>query len=258
MSVNYRTTLKTTRMQAVRDDIDSGAGAATLEIATAAFASILITFTLSDPASTVATDTLTRLFGVKGRAASAVRRAGITLVDHVPPLKARFMAEARGEIAYGASFIEWFAEEGKRVYGETIPAPTADRRLIVLRQPVGVIAAITPWNFPVAMITRKVAPALAVGCTAVVKPAEATPLCALALAALAQEAGIPAGVLNIITTARPAAVGDELTRNPTVRKLSFTGSTGVGKTHGLQIIIGTGTGRLRGRSAEQSGKQVFD
>lgn len=148
------------------------------------------------------------------------------------------LAEARGEVAYGASFIEWFAEEGKRVYGEMIPAPSADRRLIVLRQPVGVIAAITPWNFPVAMITRKVAPALAVGCTAVVKPAEATPLCALALAALAQEAGIPAGVLNIVTTARPAAVGDELTRNPTVRKLSFTGSTGVGK-HLMAACAGT-------------------
>ena len=148
------------------------------------------------------------------------------------------LAEARGEVAYGASFIEWFAEEGKRVYGETIPAPTGDRRLIVLRQPVGVIAAITPWNFPVAMITRKVAPALAVGCTAVVKPAEATPLCALALAALAQEAGIPAGVFNIITTARPAAVGDELTRNPSVRKLSFTGSTGVGK-HLMAACAGT-------------------
>ena len=148
------------------------------------------------------------------------------------------LAEARGEVAYGASFIEWFAEEGKRVYGETIPAPSADRRLIVLRQPVGVIAAITPWNFPVAMITRKVAPALAVGCTTVVKPAEATPLCALALAALAQEAGIPAGVLNIVTTARPAAVGDELTRNPTVRKLSFTGSTGVGK-HLMAACAGT-------------------
>ena len=148
------------------------------------------------------------------------------------------LAEARGEVAYGASFIEWFAEEGKRVYGETIPAPSSDRRLIVLRQPVGVIAAITPWNFPVAMITRKVAPALAVGCTAVVKPAEATPLCALALAALAQEAGIPAGVFNIITTARPAAVGDEMTRNPTVRKLSFTGSTGVGK-HLMAACAGT-------------------
>lgn len=148
------------------------------------------------------------------------------------------LAEARGEVAYGASFIEWFAEEGKRVYGETIPAPTADRRLFVLRQPVGVVAAITPWNFPVAMITRKVAPALAVGCTAVVKPAEATPLCALALAALAQEAGIPAGVLNIVTTARPAAVGDELTRNPSVRKLSFTGSTAVGK-HLMAACAGT-------------------
>ncbi|RTL34018.1 MAG: NAD-dependent succinate-semialdehyde dehydrogenase [Rhodocyclaceae bacterium] len=139
------------------------------------------------------------------------------------------LAEARGEVAYGASFVEWFAEEGKRVYGETIPAPTPDKRLIAIRQPVGVTAAITPWNFPIAMITRKVAPALAAGCTSVVKPAEATPLCALALAELAQRAGIPAGVLNIVTTARPAVVGGVLTASPVVRKLSFTGSTPVGK-----------------------------
>ncbi|MBS0357222.1 MAG: NAD-dependent succinate-semialdehyde dehydrogenase [Proteobacteria bacterium] len=139
------------------------------------------------------------------------------------------LAEARGEVAYGASFVEWFAEEGKRVYGETIPAPTPDKRLIAIRQPVGVTAAITPWNFPIAMITRKVAPALAAGCTSVVKPAEATPLCALALAELAQRAGIPAGVLNVVTTARPAAVGGVLTASPVVRKLSFTGSTPVGK-----------------------------
>ncbi|WP_374479273.1 NAD-dependent succinate-semialdehyde dehydrogenase [Zoogloea sp.] len=139
------------------------------------------------------------------------------------------LAEARGEVAYGASFVEWFAEEGKRVYGETIPAPTPDKRLLAIRQPVGVTAAITPWNFPIAMITRKVAPALAAGCTSVVKPAEATPLCALALAELAQRAGIPAGVLNIVTTARPAVVGGVLTASPVVRKLSFTGSTPVGK-----------------------------
>ncbi len=139
------------------------------------------------------------------------------------------LAEARGEIAYGASFIEWFSEEGKRVYGDVIPAPTADKRLVVLKQPVGVTAAITPWNFPIAMITRKVAPALAAGCTTVVKPAEATPLSALALAELALRAGIPAGVLNIVTTARPAIVGGELTASPIVRKLSFTGSTAVGK-----------------------------
>lgn len=139
------------------------------------------------------------------------------------------LVEARGEVAYGASFIEWFAEEGKRVYGEVIPAPTGDKRLLVIKQPVGVTAAITPWNFPIAMITRKVAPALAAGCTSVVKPAEATPLSALALAELAVRAGIPAGVLNIVTTARPAVVGDVLTASPIVRKLSFTGSTPVGK-----------------------------
>jgi len=139
------------------------------------------------------------------------------------------LAEARGEVAYGASFIEWFAEEGKRVYGEVIPAPQGDKRLVVIKQAVGVTAAITPWNFPVAMITRKVGPALAAGCTSVVKPAEATPLSALALAELGERAGIPRGVLNIVTTARPAAVGGELTANPTVRKLSFTGSTPVGK-----------------------------
>ncbi|MBT9508191.1 NAD-dependent succinate-semialdehyde dehydrogenase [Rhodoferax sp.] len=139
------------------------------------------------------------------------------------------LTESRGEVAYGASFIEWFAEEGKRVYGEVIPAPTTDKRLVVIKQPVGVTAAITPWNFPIAMITRKVAPALAAGCTSVVKPAEATPLSALALAELATRAGIPRGVLNIVTTARPAVVGQVLTASPVVRKLSFTGSTPVGK-----------------------------
>ena len=162
------------------------------------------------------------------------------------------LLESRGEVAYGASFIEWFAEEAKRVYGETIPAPTVDRRLVVLKQPIGVVAAITPWNFPVAMITRKLAPALAAGCTAVVKPAEATPLCALALAALAEQAGIPAGVINIITTASPASVGDELTQNPIVRKLSFTGSTAVGKR-----LMAACAGTVKRLSLELGGNAPF-
>jgi succinate-semialdehyde dehydrogenase/glutarate-semialdehyde dehydrogenase len=138
------------------------------------------------------------------------------------------LGEAKGEVAYGASFVEWFAEEGKRTYGETIPATAADKRLVVIKQAIGVCAAITPWNFPLAMITRKVAPALAAGCTVVVKPAEQTPLTALALAVLAEEAGFPAGVFNVLT-GDPVAIGGELTANPTVRKLSFTGSTEVGR-----------------------------
>ncbi|MEJ6001337.1 NAD-dependent succinate-semialdehyde dehydrogenase [Paucibacter soli] len=138
------------------------------------------------------------------------------------------LAEARGEVAYAASFIEWFAEEGKRLYGETIPSPLADRRLLVVREPIGVCAAITPWNFPLAMITRKVAPALAAGNPIIVKPAEATPFSALALAVLAEQAGLPAGLLQVLT-GDPKAIGGELTRNPTVRKLSFTGSTAVGR-----------------------------
>jgi len=139
------------------------------------------------------------------------------------------LTEARGEVAYGASFIEWFAEEGKRVYGDVIPTHKHGTRLVVLKEPIGVVAAITPWNFPNAMITRKVAPALAAGCPVVIKPAEDTPLSALALAVLAERAGIPAGVFNIITGSDPIAIGNELTSNPIVRKLSFTGSTEVGK-----------------------------
>ena len=138
------------------------------------------------------------------------------------------LAESTGEIAYAASFIEWFAEEGKRAYGEVIPSPFPDRRLVVLRQPIGVCAAITPWNFPAAMITRKAGPALAAGCTMVLKPAELTPLSALALAELAARAGIPAGVFNVVT-GDPREIGGELTASPIVRKLSFTGSTEVGK-----------------------------
>jgi succinate-semialdehyde dehydrogenase / glutarate-semialdehyde dehydrogenase len=141
------------------------------------------------------------------------------------------LSEAKGEIIYGASFIEWFSEEGKRIYGDVIPATMPDRRLIVLKQAIGVTAAITPWNFPNAMITRKVAPALAAGCTMVLKPAEQTPLSALALAVLAERAGVPKGVLNVVTGNAVAAVviGKELCANPIVRKLSFTGSTEVGR-----------------------------
>jgi succinate-semialdehyde dehydrogenase / glutarate-semialdehyde dehydrogenase len=138
------------------------------------------------------------------------------------------LAEARGEIAYGASFLQWFAEEARRVYGDTIPANTSKHRIVTLKQPVGVVAAITPWNFPNAMITRKVGPALAAGCTMVLKPAPETPFSALALAELARRAGVPAGVFNVIT-GDAVAIGGELTSNPIVRKLSFTGSTEVGR-----------------------------
>ncbi|EHW1828008.1 TPA: NADP-dependent succinate-semialdehyde dehydrogenase [Salmonella enterica] len=138
------------------------------------------------------------------------------------------LAEAKGEISYAASFIEWFAEEGKRIYGDTIPGHQADKRLLVIKQPIGVTAAITPWNFPSAMITRKAGPALAAGCTMVLKPASQTPFSALALAELAQRAGIPAGVFNVVTGSA-GDIGGELTSNPLVRKLSFTGSTEIGR-----------------------------
>jgi succinate-semialdehyde dehydrogenase/glutarate-semialdehyde dehydrogenase len=138
------------------------------------------------------------------------------------------LAEARGEIAYAASFLEWFAEEGKRLYGDVIPGHQVDKRILVLRQPIGVVAAITPWNFPAAMITRKAGPALAAGCTIVCKPATQTPYSALAMAELAERAGVPKGVLNVITGSA-SEIGGEMTSNPIVRKLTFTGSTMVGK-----------------------------
>ena len=138
------------------------------------------------------------------------------------------LAEAKGEVNYGASFIEWFAEEAKRVYGETIPTPANDRRLLVIKQPIGVTVAITPWNFPIAMITRKAAPALAAGCTMIIKPAEQTPLSAIALAVLAEEAGVPAGVLQVIT-GKSREIGAVMCESPIVSKLSFTGSTEVGR-----------------------------
>ncbi|EKV27340.1 Succinate-semialdehyde dehydrogenase [Caenispirillum salinarum AK4] len=139
------------------------------------------------------------------------------------------LAEAKGEVAYGASFIEWFAEEGKRIYGDVIPSHGPDKRIVTLKQPIGVVAAITPWNFPNAMITRKCGPAMAAGCPIVIKPAAETPLSALALAELAERAGVPKGIFNIVTTSRSSDVGGEMTANPIVRKLSFTGSTAIGK-----------------------------
>ena len=145
------------------------------------------------------------------------------------------LAESRGEVAYGASYIEWFAEQAKRVDGDVIPAPSPDKRIVCIKQPVGVCASITPWNFPNAMITRKAAPALAAGCTIVIKPASETPLSALALAELADQAGIPPGVLNVVAGSS-SEIGAELTGNPVVRKLSFTGSTPIGKMLEAQCV----------------------
>jgi succinate-semialdehyde dehydrogenase/glutarate-semialdehyde dehydrogenase len=160
-------------------------------------------------------------------------------------------AEAKGEIAYAASFIEWFSEEGKRTYGDIIPTVAGDKRLLVVKEPVGVCAAITPWNFPAAMITRKVAPALAAGCTMIVRPADATPLTALALAVLAEQAGIPAGVLNVIT-GKSRIIGGELTSSPVVRKLSFTGSTEVGR-----VLMEQCSHNLKKLSMELGGNAPF-
>jgi succinate-semialdehyde dehydrogenase/glutarate-semialdehyde dehydrogenase len=164
------------------------------------------------------------------------------------------LAEARAEIAYAASFCEWFAEEGKRVYGDTIPPPSPDRRILVLKQPIGVTAGITPWNFPAAMVTRKSAPALAAGCTMVLKPAEQTPLSALAVAALAEEAGLPPGVLSVVTGAAEDApeIGREMTSNPVVRKLGFTGSNAVGK-----LLMAQCAPQLKKISLELGGNAPF-
>ncbi|WP_455820635.1 NAD-dependent succinate-semialdehyde dehydrogenase [Pseudomonas cerasi] len=165
------------------------------------------------------------------------------------------LAEAKGEVLYGAGFVKWFAEEARRIYGDTIPAPSDDRRILVLKQPVGVAAAITPWNFPIAMITRKVAPALAAGCPIIVKPSELTPLSALALVELAERAGIPAGVLQIVT-GLPKAIGETLTGSRTVRKISFTGSTRIG-----QLLMQQSADSIKRLSLELGGNApliVFD
>ncbi len=187
-----------------------------------------------------------------------VRRWGELMVENQEDLgilmtleQGKPLAEAKGEIVYGASFCEWFAEEGKRAYGDTIPQHLPDRRIVVIKQPVGVVAAITPWNFPNAMITRKCAPAFAAGCPVVVKPATMTPYSALALAELAERAGIPAGVFNIVTgSAR--AIGGEMTGNPIVRKLSFTGSTEVGK-----VLMAQCAGTVKKVSMELGGNAPF-
>lgn len=162
------------------------------------------------------------------------------------------LQEAIGEIRYGAAYVKWYAEEAVRVYGETIPAPQNDRRIVVIKQPIGVVAAITPWNFPNAMITRKVAPALAAGCTAIVKPAESTPLSALALCNLAIEAGFPAGVLNVVPCAHPAEIGEALSTHPDVRKISFTGSTQTGA-----LLLKNAASTVKRASMELGGDAPF-
>ncbi|HMN83505.1 MAG TPA: aldehyde dehydrogenase family protein, partial [Burkholderiaceae bacterium] len=164
------------------------------------------------------------------------------------------LAEARGEVLYGASFVEWFAEEGKRAYGDWIPTVSNDRRLLTIKQPIGVCAAITPWNFPLAMITRKVAPGLAVGCTFVIKPAEATPLTALAAVFLAEQAGMPPGVVNVVVGNgdKSPEIGLEMCTNPTVRKVSFTGSTEVGR-----ILLRQSADTVKKLSLELGGNAPF-
>ena len=162
------------------------------------------------------------------------------------------LTEAKAEINYGASYVEWFAEEAKRTYGDVIPGNQPNNRIMVIKQPIGVVCTITPWNFPNAMINRKVAPALAAGCTVVIKPSEITPLSALALAELAHQAGIPPGVLNIVTSSNAAMVGDEFTANPTVKKISFTGSTRVGK-----ILMEKSAANLKKLSLELGGNAPF-
>jgi succinate-semialdehyde dehydrogenase/glutarate-semialdehyde dehydrogenase len=191
--------------------------------------------------------------------AQILRRWYELIIDHADELalllsreQGKPLAEAKSEIVYGAGFVEFFAEEAKRIYGETIPSPKSDARIVVIKQPIGVVAAITPWNFPNAMITRKVTPALAAGCTVVVKPAEDTPLSALALAVLAERAGVPKGVLNIITCKDPVAVGRELSENPRVAMLTFTGSTEVGK-----ILMRQAAGTVKKLGLELGGNAPF-
>jgi succinate-semialdehyde dehydrogenase/glutarate-semialdehyde dehydrogenase len=201
---------------------------------------------------------------VRWRETTAVERARILrrwfdlLMSHQEDL-ARIMtaeqgkplAEARGEIAYAAAYVEWFAEEARRVYGDVIPSPARDRQIVVTKEPVGVCAAITPWNFPSAMITRKVAPALAAGCTIILKPAEQTPLSALALAELAERAGVPAGVFSVVT-GKASAIGGVMTASPVVRKLTFTGSTEVGR-----LLMAQSATTIKKLSLELGGNAPF-
>nr|WP_082708969.1 NAD-dependent succinate-semialdehyde dehydrogenase [Marinobacterium profundum] len=191
--------------------------------------------------------------------AELLRRWHDLIVEHADQLarlltleQGKPLREAKGEVLSAASFFEWYAEEAKRTYGENIPSNSRRTRLLTIKQPIGVVAAITPWNFPISMIARKAAPAIAAGCTIVIKPAEDTPLCALALAALAEDAGIPAGVINVVTTARPVEVGRELCTHPVVRKVSFTGSTPVGK-----VILSLAAQTVKKASMELGGNAPF-
>lgn len=198
-----------------------------------------------------------RALTAKARATALRRWAGL-MIEHRVELATRLTreqgkpnAEALGEVSYAASFLEWFADEAQRCYGDIIPSPRPDSKIVVMREPVGVVAAITPWNFPLAMVTRKVGPALAAGCTMVLKPSEETPLSALALAMLAEEAGIPAGVFNVVS-GDAAAIGAVLAASPDVRKLSFTGSTRVGK-----LLAAQSAGTLKRLSLELGGNAPF-
>jgi len=181
------------------------------------------------------------------------------MMDRKPDLAAAMTREqgkplkaAMAEVQYGADFLLWFAEEAKRVYGETIPAPRPDQRFMVLHQPVGVVGAVTPWNYPISMVTRKVAPALAAGCTIVLKPAESTPLCAVEIFKILHEAGLPAGVANLVTAMDPAPIGKEMVENPMVKKLTFTGSTAVGK-----MLAQEAAARMKRISLELGGHAPF-
>lgn len=194
-----------------------------------------------------------------GERAKMIRKWGDLMIEHKEDLgkiltleQGKPLKEAIGEIVYGASFVEWFAEEAKRTYGDVIPSHAADKRIITIKQPIGVVAAITPWNFPNAMISRKAAPALAAGCTFLVKPAKKTPLSALAIAVLAAEAGIPAGVFNVITSSQSSSIGEVFTESKTIRKISFTGSTEIGK-----VLMKGATENVKKVSMELGGNAPF-
>jgi succinate-semialdehyde dehydrogenase/glutarate-semialdehyde dehydrogenase len=209
------------------------------------------TLEVSNPATGDIIATVPGMGAVETREAIAAASAALPAWRARTAKQRKPIAEARGEIAYAAAFMEWFAEEAKRVYGDTIPGHDQDRRIVVMKQPVGVVASITPWNFPSAMITRKIGPALAVGCTAVCKPASQTPLSALVLGEIAERAGVPPGVLNIVT-GNARAIGGELTANPDVRKLTFTGSTEIGK-----VLLEQCAGTVKKVSMELGGNAPF-
>lgn len=241
-----------------------GAATQTLSVRNPATGEILVELPMCTAEQTRATIAAAASAQQQWRKRTAAERARILLTWHQLMLanqedlahlmtaeQGKPLAEARSEIAYAAAFLQWFAEESKRIYGEVIPSPFPHSRLLVVKEPVGVCAAITPWNFPAAMITRKVAPALAAGCAMLVKPAEQTPLSALALAVLAEQAGVPAGIFNVLV-GDPVAIGAELTSNPSVRKLSFTGSTEVG-----QLLMAQCAPTLKKLTLELGGNAPF-